>query len=99
MYAVHCLTILCHPSSEVESQPKLVKLMNQDIHFWDQKAYFGYNSRVVIVGTPHLQMHSYSWPEGSSESESSLGSSNSLVGKFDENWGNPEYFAFNEYSG
>ena len=41
----------------------------------------------------------YSWPESSESSLGSLGLSNSLVGKFDENWSSPEYFAFDECSG
>ena len=36
----------------------------------------------------------YSWPESSESSLGSLGLSNSLVGKFDENWSSPEYFCF-----
>ena len=94
-YAVNGVTIPCR-SGEVESQPKYVQLMDLNTYFRDEKSCIGYSSAVVVDGEPRLKMRYYSWPESS---ESSLGLSNSLVGKFDENWSSPEYFAFDECSG
>jgi len=75
---------------------------------WDKNCHFGFNSAVRIAGVFPREMFYYSWPKGSSKSsrgpckssghsKSSLGHSN--VVEFDEDWGIPEYSAFDECSG
>jgi hypothetical protein len=101
------ITIPCRSG---KSQPKCVTLMplnRPDGH--KLKYHFGYNSAVVISGvSPGREMFYYSWPKGSSKpslacSKSSLGRLKSCgrsnVVEFDEDWGRPEYSAFDECSG
>jgi hypothetical protein len=105
--AIQGITIPCRSG---KSQPKCVTLM--PLNRFDGhklKCHFGYNSAVVISGVcPGREMLYYSWPKSSSKP--SLGCSKSPFGRsksrgrsnvveFDEDWGRPEYSAFDECSG
>ena len=104
-YAIEGITIPCHSR---KWKPKLVTLMPRNLFNGSEKCHFGYNSTVMVSGVSPHGMFYYSWPKPSFKSSlgcskpspghsKSFGPSN--VVKFDEDWGRPEYSAFDECSG